>query len=151
MVLMAMVATSVNLIASKRSLTAVWHQVSGHALAVMLIRDSRRVQPWSSDEGIIPALRSLRQMLHMPPRDNEMRVEIIDQFGQQLPIPYGGLVSHGSRNSQPMKVLVDGSGTVTNLAQVGLAGSDGKRMVLTLLCEADGSFTAMSYRQLLDS
>jgi hypothetical protein len=90
-------------------------------------------------------------MPHMLPRENEMRVEIIDRSGQRLPIPHGGLVIHASRDSQPMQVLVDGSGAVTNLAQVGLAGNDGKRMVLTLLCEADGSFTATGFRQLLDS
>ena len=90
-------------------------------------------------------------MPHMPPRDNEMRVEIIDHLGQRLPIPYGGLVIHASRDSQHVQVLVDDSGAVTNLAQVGLAGSDGKRMILTLLCEADGSFTVTSCRQMLDS
>jgi hypothetical protein len=86
----------------------------------------------------------------MLPRENKMRVEIIDRLGQRLPIPYGGLVVHASRDSQPVQVFVDGSGAVTNLAQVGLAGSDGKRMVLTLLCEADGSFTITRFRQLLD-
>ena len=87
----------------------------------------------------------------MPPRDNEMRVEIIDHLGQPLPIPYGGLVIHVTKDSRPMQVIVDGSGTVTNLAQVGLAGSDGKRMILILLFEDDGSFTVTSYRQMLDS
>jgi hypothetical protein len=50
-----------------------------------------------------------------------------------------------------MRVLVDAQGMVTNLAEVGLADRGGKRMVLTLLCDEDGSFTVTSYRQLLDS
>ena len=90
-------------------------------------------------------------MPHMLPRDNEMRVEIIDRLGQRVPIPYRGLVMHAFRDAQQIRLLVDGSGMVTNLAQVGLAGSGGQRMVLTLQCEEDGGFTVTSYRQLLDS
>ena len=84
-------------------------------------------------------------------RANELRVEIVDLSGHPLPIPYGGLVIHASRDSEEMQVFVDNAGMVTDLAQVGLAGSDGKRMILTLLCEADGGFTVTSYRRLLDS
>jgi hypothetical protein len=80
-----------------------------------------------------------------------MRVEIIDQLGQRLPIPYEGLIIHASRDAEQIWVLVDGSGMVTNLAQVGFAGSEGERMVLTLLREEDGCFTVMRYRRLLDS
>ena len=84
-------------------------------------------------------------------RNNEMQVEIIDPLGQRLPIPYEGLVIHASRDAEQVRVLVDGSGMVTNLAQVGLAGNEGERMILTLLREEDGCFTVTRYRRLLDS
>jgi hypothetical protein len=104
-----------------------------------------------SDEATVRPLARLPLMPHMLPRDNEMRVEIIDRSGQRLPIAHGGLVVRASRDSRPVQVFVDGSGAVTNLAQVGLAGSDGRRTVLTLRCRADGGFTVTSFRQLLDS
>jgi hypothetical protein len=48
-------------------------------------------------------------------------------------------------------MLVNSAGEVTNLPQIGLGGSDGERMVLTLRQEDNGSFTVLGYRRLLDS
>lgn len=101
--------------------------------------------------GTIRPLMRSRLMPHITLRENEIRVEIIDQSGQRLPMPRGGLVVHTSRAGREIQVLVDDSGAVTNLAQVGLAGRDGKRMVLTLRCEVDDSFTVLGFSPLLDS
>jgi hypothetical protein len=84
-------------------------------------------------------------------RDNEMRVEIVDGAGQRLPIAQQGIAVHVLKGSQRKRMLVNSAGKVTNLPQIGLAGSDGERMVLTLRREDNGSFTVLGYRQLFDS
>jgi hypothetical protein len=84
-------------------------------------------------------------------RKKELRVEVVDQAGQRLPISQHGIVVHVLKGPQRKRMLVNGAGEVTNLPQIGLAGSDGERMVLTLRQEDDGRFTVMGYRQLLDS
>jgi hypothetical protein len=84
-------------------------------------------------------------------RDNEMQVEIVDGAGQQLPISPHGIVVNVLKGSRRKRMLVNSAGEVTNLPQIGLAGSDGERMILTLRQEDNGSFTVLGYRQLLDS
>jgi hypothetical protein len=83
-------------------------------------------------------------------RDNEMRVEIVDGAGHRLPIFHNGIAVHVLSNSQRKRMLVNRAGEVTNLPQIGLGGSDGERMVLTLRQEDNGSFTVLGYRRLLD-
>jgi hypothetical protein len=84
-------------------------------------------------------------------RDNELRVEVVDQAGQRLPISQHGIVVHVLKGPQRKRMLVNSAGEVTNLSQIGLAGSDGERMVLTLRREDNGNYTVLGYRQLLDS
>jgi hypothetical protein len=90
-------------------------------------------------------------MQHAIQRDNEMRIELVDHSGQPLSIPHNGIVVRVSRGALQKRMLVNSAGMVTNLARIGLAGTDGERMVLTLRGEVDGGFTVVGFRQLLDS